>query len=159
MMLQIIAYTIAVAAALSVAGLCAERFAGLHRLPRRTAWAAAMLLSVLLPAAMILLARPAQITNVPVPAADPDVPYISTEPTDFAASPAAPSPAQAMPSVQSVRSVPAAPSTSVAAPSTWMLPRPSDRLLIAVWLAASCLLALYLLGANLLLHIGIEWCM
>jgi beta-lactamase regulating signal transducer with metallopeptidase domain len=152
MMLQIIVYTIAVAAALSVAGLCAERFAGLHRLPRRTAWAAAMLLSVLLPAAMILLARPAEFRNVPVTAADLDVPSINPEPAGFARSPTAQLPAQALPSVTSAQSVPAAPSTDVAPRSTWKLPRPTDRLLITVWLAASCLLALYLLGANLLLH-------
>jgi beta-lactamase regulating signal transducer with metallopeptidase domain len=152
MMLQIFAYTIAVAAVLSVVGLCAERFARLHRLPRRTAWAAAMLLSVLLPTSMIILARPAEIQNVSVPVADLEVPYLNPEPADIAESPAAQFPAQALPSVQSVRSVPAAPSTSVAPRLTWELPRPSDRMLVTTWMATSAVLALYLLGANLLLR-------
>jgi macrolide-specific efflux system membrane fusion protein len=143
MMVHVFAYTIAVAAVLSVVGICAERLARLHRLPRRTAWAAVMLLSVLLPAGMILLARPAEIRNVP---------HINPEPADSAESPVAQLPAQALPSVQSVRSVPAAPSTGVAPRSTWKLPRPSDRLLITMWMATSAVLALYLLGANLLLR-------
>jgi len=143
MMLRAFAYTIAVAAVLSVVGICAERLCRLRRLPGRTAWAAAMLLSVLLPAGMILLARPSEISNVP---------YINPEPAGFAASPVAQLPAQALPSVQSAQSVPAAPSTSAAPRSTWKLPRPSDRLLITVWVATSFVMALYLLGANLLLR-------
>ncbi len=139
-MLQVIAYTIAVAAMLSVVALCAEWFARLRRLPRRTAWAAAMLLSVLLPAAMIYLARPAEIRNVPVPVADPDVPYTNPEPADIAESPAARLSAQALSSA------------NVATRSAWKLPRPSDRLLITVWMVTSSVLALYLLGANLLLR-------
>jgi multidrug efflux pump subunit AcrA (membrane-fusion protein)/beta-lactamase regulating signal transducer with metallopeptidase domain len=131
MMLQVFAYAIAVAAVLSVVGICAERFARLHRLPRRTAWAAAMLLSVLLPAGMILIARPPEITNVP---------YIIPEPAVVAESSAAQLPAQATST------------TSVAPRSTWKLPRPSDRLLITMWMATSSVLALYLLGANLLLR-------
>jgi macrolide-specific efflux system membrane fusion protein len=139
MMLHVFGYAIAVAAVLSVAGLCAEHFARLHRLPRRMAWAAAMLLSVLLPAGMILLARPADIRNGPVTVVGQDVPYISPERAGFTEAP-------------SVRSVPAAPSTSVVPRSTWKLPRPSDRLLITMWMAASSTLALYLLGANVLLR-------
>jgi beta-lactamase regulating signal transducer with metallopeptidase domain len=152
MMLHVFGYAIAVAAVLSVVGLCAERFARLHGLPRRTAWVAAMLMSVLLPVAMILLGRPAEIRNVSVTVADQDVPYINPEPAYFAESPAAQLPEHALPSVESVRSVPASPSTSVAPRSTWKLPRPSDRLLITTWMATSSVLALYLLGANLLLR-------
>lgn len=143
MMLQVFAYAIAVAAVLSAVGICAEWFARLHRLPRRTAWAAAMLLSVLLPAAMILIARPAEIKTVSVQVADQNVPHINPEPAEFAKLPAAQPPAQ---------SRLAAPSTSVASRSTWKLPRPSDRLLITMWVATSSALALYLLGANLLLR-------
>jgi beta-lactamase regulating signal transducer with metallopeptidase domain len=141
MMLQVMGYTIAVAAAWSVVGLCAERFARLHRLPRRTAWAAAMLLSVLLPAAMILLARPTEIASAP---------YINPEPADLTAEPAVQLPARA--SLASGQSVPSAPSAHVASRSAGTLPRPSDRLLLTTWLAASSLLGLYLLGANLLLR-------
>ncbi len=136
MMLHVFGYAIGVASVLSVVGICAERFARLQRLPRRTAWAAAMLLSVLLPAGMILLARPADIRNVPATAADQYVPYINPEPAEFAESPAAQLPAQALPAPR----------------STWKLPRPSDSLLITVWMATSSVLALYLLGANLLLR-------
>jgi hypothetical protein len=142
MMLQVITYTIAVAAALSVAALCAERFARLHGLPLRAAWAAAMMLSVLLPAAMILLARPVEFRDVPIPAADQGIPYINPESTDFVEATAAQLPA---------RPAQSAP-TSIAPEPAWQLPRPSDSFLIAAWMAASSMLALYLLGANLLLR-------
>jgi membrane fusion protein, macrolide-specific efflux system len=151
MMLYVFGYAIAVASALSVVGLCAERFARLHRLPRRAGWAAAMLLSVLLPVAMIYLAQPAEIRNVSVPVADLDDPYLNPEPADFAESPAAHLPAQALPSAAS-QSAPAAPSAKLATGSTWKLPRPSDTLFITMWMATSSVLALYLLGANLLLR-------
>jgi hypothetical protein len=48
MMLQIIGYTIAVAAVLGMVGLCLARVARLNALPGRFGWIAAMLLSVLL---------------------------------------------------------------------------------------------------------------
>jgi beta-lactamase regulating signal transducer with metallopeptidase domain len=143
MMLQVMAYTIAVAAALSIVGLCLERVARLHGRPRRMAWMVAMLLSVMFPAAMILVARPAAIEVVPAPVIEQDLPYIIPAPVDVAEASVATGPAQFMPVIPSPGSAPR---------STWTLPQPSDRQLITAWIAASSVMAFYLLGANLLLR-------
>jgi beta-lactamase regulating signal transducer with metallopeptidase domain len=132
MMLQIIVYTVAVATALSVVGLCLERLAGLQGQPRRAAWIAAMLLSVLLPAAMISFAPSAAVEAIAVPVAE---------------SQATPTPAQA--TLAAAQSTPA---TGAPPQAAWKLPRPSDRQLIAAWITASSTLALCLLGASLMLR-------
>ena len=131
MMLQVITYTIAVAATLSAVGLCAERLARLRGRPRRHGWAAAMLLSVLLPAAMIYVAGRGDVVDL-------DVPYLIQGSADVTAPPAAQLPAQALP--------------GVAAGSAFKVPQTSDRLLITLWLATSSALAIYLFGANLVLR-------
>jgi beta-lactamase regulating signal transducer with metallopeptidase domain/Ca2+-binding EF-hand superfamily protein len=123
MMLQVMAYTVAVTAVLTVVGHCLERLAVLHRYSRRKAWIAAMLLSLLFPVAMILGSR----TDAVPGGAD-----------------AVQGTATSAPSQDSI--VEAARPTPI-----WKLAVPTDRQLLAMWAVASLIFALYLLGANLLL--------
>jgi beta-lactamase regulating signal transducer with metallopeptidase domain len=136
MIQQVMVYAITVAAALGLCGLCLERLASLQRLPRRTAWVVALLLSVLLPPVMILGTEPAR-TMPPIPApAMQQAPIVLDPPT-----------------VRDTRSEFAI-SQPVAWQATqpqreWRLPRFSDRDLIMAWATASLLAGLYLLGAHL----------
>lgn len=141
-MLQVMAYSIAVAVALSMVGACLERMAGLYRLPRRAGWMAVMLLSVLFPAAMILLARPAAMDPVPLPAVEVSAPIATRAPADiaqpipeFAPAPAAPTQVH-----QAGRS------------TAWRIPTPTDGQLMLAWLVASVVMVLYLGGARLALR-------
>lgn len=140
MILQIIAYAVGVAAALCVVGLCLERLAALQGLPRRAAWIVALLLSVLLPAAMIQRGEPAGVTlSVPAPTMQPEH---STSSAPLAKSIA-----------ENVLGAPPSGIQQAARPhAEWHLPQLSDRELLLAWAIASALSGLYLVGAHLRLH-------
>jgi beta-lactamase regulating signal transducer with metallopeptidase domain len=124
MMLQAMAYALAVAAALTVAGHCVERLSELHQRPKRVAWIAAMVLSVLLPLTMMLTskAKVAPLESIP----------IRTGSTSPGAQPAA--------------------ATAVVQKPIWMLAAPSDIQVAAMWALASAAFGSYLIGASLLLR-------
>lgn len=145
MMPQVMLYSIAVAAALGLAGACVERVAGLQRLPRRTGWLAVMLLSVLFPAAMILLGKPAA-TSPAAPGQIPPstvqiAPQSVADAEDFMPLPRESTPAQVGSVLSAVETRPA-----------WRVPVPTDTQLVTVWLAASAAVALFLCGAALTLR-------
>jgi len=168
MMPQVIAYAVAVAALLSAVGLCVEQVLGRWGLPRRTAWCCAMLVSTLFPLLMMSRAHP-----VPVPASAPvavairpsaaAAPLATVEPRTRPApvsgrapvAAAAPAPVAVPVGVSSAStSLPKSlPSVPAATPAMhWHPPLPSDRLIFALWMAASSLLLLYVTGASAVLH-------
>jgi len=125
MMLHIMAYAVAVTAALTVVGHCLERLAGLHRLSRRMAWITTMVVSVLFPLGMMLGARVA-----------------ATHHHTAAHSQTAPLPATAATPPAAADQVP-----------IWKLAAPSDSQIIVMWMVASVAFGLYLSGASLLLRL------
>jgi hypothetical protein len=137
MILQIMVYAMAMAAALSVVGLCLERLATLRGLPRRTAWIVALLLSVLLPPIMILRAEPL---------AEPPVPTLEPQLSAFEGVRTVPR-AASLPTAMPVEAPPAPPPGRA-----WRLLRLSDGSLLAAWACASLLAALYLFAAHLRLR-------
>jgi beta-lactamase regulating signal transducer with metallopeptidase domain len=129
MMIAIMAYTVAVAAALTGVGLCLEHSAGLLRLPRRKVWMATMLLSIVFPIATMLGAR------------EPAMPDGS-----FAA------PALAPGAPTSLQETGQQLTMTTHPPAIWRLAMPSDSQLITMWVVGSSLFGMYLCGANLLLR-------
>lgn len=122
MMLQVMAYTVLVTAALTVVGHCLERWARLQRTSRRTGWVAAMVLSVLLPTVMILVSRV-------------KAPLVTS------------------PNSSTLVHVQGELSAAVDQEAIWKLALPSDNQLLAMWLVASLIFALYLIGVTLLLRL------
>lgn len=139
MMLQVIVYAVAVSALLSTAGFCVERLLAQLGWQRRWAWVAAMLASMLLPLAMMLKSQSPAVVAFTAPA------------VQISDTRAAPAQQAANIEVPTLRDEP----STAKAPSRWNirnLPEPSGRFIIAVWLAMSSLIGLYLLRANWLLR-------
>jgi beta-lactamase regulating signal transducer with metallopeptidase domain len=105
-----------------------------------------MLLSVLFPAAMILFARPAAIQEAAVPVAERSVPYMVSHAAGLVESRAVQEqvPAQAAAAASTVR--------RAKPQSSWKVPLPPDKQLVAAWIVASSVFALHLSAASILLH-------
>ncbi len=129
MMFQIMVYAGAVAVALSVAGLCLERLAGLRGLPSRTVWMVTILFSVLFPIAMIVRAHPPaiQVSYSTLGAPETDRPLTSS------------------PTLRSE-------TASIEGKSRWKFTPPSDSQLIAIWGITSTAFVLILLGSYIRLR-------
>ncbi len=147
MMLQVLAYASAIAAALCAVGVGLERLAAQRRWSRRIVWAAVMVLTILFPLQAVWRADPAE----------PAVASLSLLPA-----------AEIQP-VQAISSLPvgletdsvsahSAAATSADAKRTWKLPVPSDRTVFMAWVMMSLTLLLGLAMAQLLLHRRVaEW--
>jgi beta-lactamase regulating signal transducer with metallopeptidase domain len=130
MMIAIMAYTVAVAAALTGVGLCLEHSAGLLGLPRRKVWMATMLLSIVFPIAAMLGTD------------EPAIPDGSSAGPTFASD----APTLLRGTGQQL------PTMTTHPKPIWQLAAPSDRQLMTMWVVGSSLFGVYLCGANLLLR-------
>lgn len=142
MIWQVIVYALGVAVAFAAVGLGLERLAAHLGLPRRSAWAVAMLASVLFPLAVIVATPPRKVT-----AAVPVLPDVQ-ELGDASFRPVtAPGERQV---AQIAKSHPAArlDATSPAGRSTSARFGLSIRVTTGLWLAGSISIALYLLVAS-----------
>ncbi len=140
MILKIMLYAMAMAAALGVVGLCLERLAALWGLPRRAAWVVALLFSILWPAFNILRAEPLPASSVSQAAAQTQehgTGHLAASSGATSASTAAAADAQ--------------PATRTA--GGWNVQRlASDRNLLAAWGIASLFSSLHLIAAHLRLR-------
>ncbi|HTP38100.1 MAG TPA: M56 family metallopeptidase [Steroidobacteraceae bacterium] len=165
---QVIGYAVAVAALLSVVGVCGEQLLARWALPRRMAWCLAMLASMLFPLLMMSRAHPVP-APAPVAAAVAIHPSLAAAPVAAAQSrtrsvPAAgrapatatvrapTAVATAAPSTPASLTAPASPFLAATSAAHWHPALPSGRLILALWTAASSLLLLYVSAASAMLH-------
>lgn len=141
-MLQVIAYTSAVSAALSLVVLCEEKLALMLGMSRRFVWIATMVLSILLPLVLMLRAEPLVVAG-PV--------GMQLEAPQPGAGMQRPDAAIALAATRDVQPVAAAAESATWMPATRKVRSPSERSLLLMWAIASGVLLAWLHGTQFLL--------